>query len=259
MITPRTWKCYTQWGPDGKGFSLAEDVGLRFIEKARSLGVKNIAIHKGIPFGRQSYEHSLCDDVGVGARQFPDVNFLIYHSGWVPGKTESAFDPTHNEGVDSLIKSLLDNQVEKNSNVYAELGSTWRGLMKDPQSAAHALGKLFKYVGQDNVVWGTDSVWYGSPQDQILGFRSFQIAQELREEYGYPEITPELRAKVFGLNALKPYGISLEEANQRASNDEVSNRRLAYQDRPDPHFLTHGPKTRREFLALLRLQGGVPS
>ncbi|MFU8820929.1 MAG: hypothetical protein ACNA8G_05165 [Gammaproteobacteria bacterium] len=51
--------------------------------------------------------------------------------------------------------------------MYAELGSTWRFLMRDPDSAAHALGKLFRYVGEDNVLWGTDSICYGSPQDQI--------------------------------------------------------------------------------------------
>ncbi len=252
------WKCYTQWGPDGTGFYLSDDVGRAFIEKARNLGVKNIAVHKGIPFGRRSYEHSLCTDVGVVARDYPDVNFLIYHSGWVPGQPEGPYDPDRNEGLDSLIKSVLEHDAVGLSNVYAELGSTWRGLMRDPDSAAHGLGKLLKYLGEDQVLWGTDSIWYGSPQDQIQAFRAFQIAPELREAHGYPEITPELRAKIFGLNALKPYGIALEEARRRAAADPVHREREAYREAPDPHFLTFGPKTRREFLALVRANGGQP-
>src|SRR6266850_6429462 len=86
------WKTYTQWGPDGKGFFLSDDVGMRFIEKARALGVKNICVHKGLPFGRQSYEHSQCSDIGVVAKRFPDVNFLIYHSGFVTGVPEQAYE-----------------------------------------------------------------------------------------------------------------------------------------------------------------------
>jgi predicted TIM-barrel fold metal-dependent hydrolase len=252
------WKCYTQYGPGKKGFFLYdEDSGIPFIEKARRLGVNNIAVHKGIPFGRDSYEHSLCDDIGVVAKAYPDVNFLIYHSGYVPGQPEGPYNPDRNEGIDSLVKSILDNGVARNSNVYAELGSTWRFLsMRDPDSAAHMLGKLFKYVGEDNVLWGTDSVWYGSPQDQIQAFRTFQIAEPVREANGYPEITPLLRAKVFGLNALKPYNITMDEALLRASNDPVSQARLAYREDPQPHFRTYGPKTQQEFLNLLRLTGG---
>ncbi len=82
-------------------------------------------------------------------------------------------------------------------------------LMSKPHEAAHALGKLFKYVGQDNVLWGTDSIWYGSPQDQIQAFRAFQIAESLQEAQGYPAITDTLRAKVFGLNAARVYGVSV--------------------------------------------------
>ena len=48
------------------------------------------------------------------------------------------------------------------------------------------------------MLWGTDSIWYGSPQDQIQAFRAFQISPEFRERFGYPEITPAIRAKVFG-------------------------------------------------------------
>ncbi len=252
------WKCYTQYGPGGKGFFLSdEDTGIPFIEKARKLGVRNICVHKGIPFGRQSYQHSLCDDIGVVARAYPDVNFLIYHSGYVPGQPEGPFDPARNEGIDSLLKSVVDNEVAPNSNVYAELGSTWRFLYtRDPESAAHTLGKLFQYIGEDNVLWGTDSVWYGSPQDQIQAFRTFQIAPELREQHGYPEITPQLRAKVFGLNACKPYTISAEEVMRVAANDTISRSRAEYANNPQPHFQTYGPRTRREFLELLKLTGG---
>ena len=252
------WKCYTQYGPDGKGFFLSdEDTGIPFIEKARKLGVNNICVHKGIPFGRESYEHSLCDDVGKVAKRYPDVNFLIYHSGYVPGQPEGPYDPDRNEGIDSLIRSVLENDVAPNSNVYAELGSTWRFLsMRDPQSAPHALGKLLRYVGEDNVLWGTDSVWYGSPQDQIQAFRAFQIPAELRERHGYPEITPALRAKIFGLNAVVPYRISVEEVLQSAAGDPIGRRRPEYLAHPEPHFRTYGPRTRREFLRLLDLTGG---
>ena len=51
---------------------------------------------------------------------------------------------------------------------------------------------------------------------------SSQLPPELRDRYGYPEITDELRAKIFGLNALKPYDISLDEATMRAGNDLVA-------------------------------------
>ena len=61
-------------------------------------------------------------------------------------------------------------------NVYTELGSTWRFVMRNPDNATHTLGKLIKHVGADRVLWG-------SPQDQIQAFRAFQIAEPLRERH----------------------------------------------------------------------------
>ena len=253
------WKCYTQWGPDGKGFFLHDEAtGLRLIEKARALGVKNICVHKGLPFGQRSYEHSVASDIGVVAKLFPDVNFLVYHSGFVAGQAEGAYDPGRGEGVDALIRSVEENGVPPNANVYAELGSTWRYLMRDPDSAAHVIGKLVKHIGAANLLYGSDCIWYGSPQDQIQAFRSFQISEELREQHGYPEITPALRARIFGLNAAKPYGIEVGEVLKRARHDPIQQRRAAYREDPDPHFLTFGPKTRRAFLANLKARGGSP-
>ena len=129
--------------------------------------------------------------------------------------------------------------------------------MRDPDSAAHSIGNLVKHLGEYKVVWGTDSIWYGSLQDQIQAFRTFQISEELREAHDYPGITPDLRAKIFGLNATRPYNLSSDEVMLRAGADRLSTDRLAYRENPDPHFQTFGPKTRREFLDFLRLSGGL--
>jgi uncharacterized protein len=254
------WKTYTQWGPQGKGYWLDDPkVGIPFIEKARALGVKVICIHKGIPLFNLDYEYSTCRDIGVVAKRYPDVSFIVYHSGFEPDREEGPYNPAKElGGVDSLIKSLEDNGIPPNSNVYAELGTTWRRLMQDPNQAAHVLGKLLKYVGENNVLWGTDSIWYGSPQDQIQAFRAFQISAHYREQYGYPELTSELRAKVFGLNAAKPYQLAPDEIRKRGAKDRLGRIKAAYLDDPEPGFTTYGPRTRREFLQLYHLKHGRP-
>jgi uncharacterized protein len=253
------FKTYTQWGPSGTGFWMTDDVGVAFVEKARKVGVRNICIHKGLDFGPKSYEHSTCRDIGPIARQFPDMNFLIYHSGFVSSKPEGPYDPQRTDGIDALVTSLMSSGIKRNANVYAELGSTWRFLsMRDPDSAAHAMGKLFKHVGEDNVLWGTDSIWYGSPQDQIQAFRTFQISETLRERHGYPTITPQLRAKVFGLNATKPYKLAADELRKFTERDKVAHAKAEYAERLNPSYATHGPRTRREFLNLRAWHSGEP-
>jgi predicted TIM-barrel fold metal-dependent hydrolase len=253
------FKTYTQWGPGGTGFWMTDDVGVAFVEKARKLGVRNICIHKGIDFGPKSYEHSTCRDIGPIAKQFPDMNFLIYHSGYVLSKPEAEYDPQRTDGIDALVTSVMKSGIKPNSNVYAELGSTWRFMsMRDPDSAAHGLGKLFKHIGEDNVLWGTDSIWYGSPQDQIQAFRTFQISDALRDKHGYPKITPQLRAKVFGLNATRPYALAADELRKYTAHDRVAQSKEEYSERPNPSFNTYGPRTRREFLNLRAWHRGEP-
>lgn len=246
------WKTYTQYGPDGRGYRLDDErAGVPFVEKARALGVRVICIHKGFPLPGMQDEHSLCADVGAVAKRFPDVHFIVYHAGFETGTTEGPYDPARARGINSLVRSLRESGIAPGSNVYAELGSTWRYLMRDPTQAAHALGKLLGAVGEDNVLWGTDSIWYGSPQDQIQAFRVFQIAPELRERHGYPELTPGIREKIFGWNATRPYGIAPDVARRHARS---ALRKPDAQTR-DPSFETYGPRTRREFLRLRELGG----
>ena len=263
------WKTYTQASVGAQsGWWLDDDEhGAPLIERARETGVKLICCHKGLPLpaggmmSKKNRQFGSCRDVGPAARKNPDIDFIIYHAGFDPGLEEGPFEPRDNagdkaetkNGIDSLVQTLIDNELGPGSNVYAELGSTWRYLMREPDQAAHAIGKLLKYVGEDNVVWGTDCIWYGSPQDQIQAFRNFQISPEFQERYGYPEITPAIRAKVFGLNAMKPYRIDPEEIRPHLDADPMQRARDDYEGQEDPSYVTYGPKTRREFFDLLRM------
>ncbi len=252
------FKTYTQFGPrDGDaGFWLDDErYGLPFIERARKLGVRNICVHKGLAFGPRGYEFSTSSDVGRAAKRFPDLNFLVYHAGFDTAVKERPYDPNAKAGVDVLIRSVREHGVK---NVYAELGSTWRFVMRDPEQAAHLLGKLLKHLGEDNILWGTDSIWYGSPQDQILAFRAFEISREFQDKYGYPALTPAIKRKIFGLNGARVYGLRPEQMRQKLARDRVQKTKLDYLNAPDPSFATYGPRTRREFLAFRALHGEMP-
>jgi hypothetical protein len=72
------------------------------------------------------------------------------------------------------------------------------------------LGKLLAAVGEDRILWGTDSIWYGSPQEQIAAFRAFEISAAFQQDFGYPALTAQAKAKIFGLNAATAYGIDPE-------------------------------------------------
>ena len=63
-------------------------------------------------------------------------------------------------------------------------------------------------VGPDRIVWGTDSIWYGSPQPLIDAFRSFQIPESFQEKYGYPALTAETKDKILSHNARRVYAVS---------------------------------------------------
>jgi predicted TIM-barrel fold metal-dependent hydrolase len=211
----RAWKTFTHFpdffDPGGGAWWLDDHerglpaVGEPFIRKSLELGIPTICVHKGLSGGSR---YSSPMDVGPAARTHRDANFVVYHSGYESGTFEGPYTAATAEvGVNRLIASLERAGIGPNENVYAELGTTWWNVMRTPTQAAHVLGKLLKHVGEDNVVWGTDCLFYGSPQPQIQAFRAFHISAEFQERYGYPKLTKELRAKVLGRNAARLYGI----------------------------------------------------
>jgi uncharacterized protein len=111
--------------------------------------------------------------------------------------------------------------------------------MGSPEDVRRVLGKVLVAVGEDNVLWGTDSIWFGSPQDQIQAFRAFEITEEYQERFGYPALTPELKAKVLGLNAARLYGVDPLESPCRPSRED----REAIREAHPAANRTYGPTT----------------
>ena len=249
------WKMYPQYGADGTGIWLTDPSARRMFERARALGVKTVAVHKGLPLPGLEYEYSSPKDMGQAAVENPDLAFLTYHSGFEASVTEGPYNTQQPKGIDRLIKAHQNAGLQRNQgNLYAEMGSMWRHFMTRPTEAAHVMGKLLKYFGEDRIMWGTDSIWYGSPQDQIQAFRSFEISPEFQERFGYPALTGEVKRKIFGLNGARVYGIDVTALQE----GELTTKREAYRAEPNPSFQTFGPQSRREVLALWKANGGRP-
>ncbi len=231
---PAGLKVYTLYGasaPEGAeaGWMLDdEEVGTPFLERTRSLGVRIVCAHKGLGALAPT---SSPRDIGPAASAFPELDFLVYHSGYeVPeGDVEegSYSEEVAHLGTNRLIDGLRKAGIGQGENVYAELGSTWYLLMRRPREAAHVLGKLLLAVGEDNLLWGTDSVWYGPARPLIDAFRAFQIPAEFSERYGYPPLTRERKAKILGLNAARVYGVDPESARAMAASDDLAWTRTA--------------------------------
>lgn len=197
----KAWKVYTHVGP---GWRLDDRVGDAFVVQAKALKIPIVCVHKGLSGGSKWASPA---DVGPAAARHPDMAFVTYHSGYESGQKEGPYlAKSANAGINRLITSIQRAGVKPN-RVYAELGSTWWQVMRDPTQAAHVLGKLLRFVGEDNVLWGTDSIWYGSPQGQIQALRAFRISRELQEKHGYPALTDTIKRKILGLNAARLYGV----------------------------------------------------
>ncbi len=227
------WKCYT--GSPPKGFDHGwwmddEKVAYPMLEKARALGVPRVCVHKGLPLGPVAdYNHPR--DLIKAAKDFPDINFLVYHSGFLrSGSVEETFARTGQIPWTSEFcrMKLAETGIK---NIYMELGSTFGQLVTtSPEICAHLLGEIIRSFGADHVVWGTDSIWYGTPQWQIEAFRRFKIPEQLIEKHGYSPLTREVKAQIFGLNGARVFGIDAHAKRNELPKDYLSRIKMAYRE-----------------------------
>jgi predicted TIM-barrel fold metal-dependent hydrolase len=231
-LKPDSWKGYTIGDNTNKHLSKwpfrldDEKVMYPFYERLvkwskEKPSLKNVCIHKGLfpPSVERQFPHLLgyCDvgDVGQAAKDWPQLNFVIYHSAyrWVagPGGTAAAaWDQLQRQGRVDWVSDLADIPAQFGvNNVYADLGQIFaHSNMAEPRVAAYMLGYMIKGLGADHVVWGTDSLWTGSPQWQIEALRRLEIPEDLQKKYGLAPMGPAtgpVKTAILGGNNARLY------------------------------------------------------
>lgn len=197
------------------------------------MGVRNICTHKGLPIPGRGKDFFKPDDIIKAAKDWPDINWIVFHSGMKNMMTllspgESGIDADGN--IPWTTEFCRNIKAAGLNNVYLELGAVFgHSVVTHPEVCGHLLGQVIAAVGSDHVIWGTDSIWWGSPQWQIEAFRRFQIPETLQTKFGYLPISPEDRAKIFGLNSARLFDVNVQEARKAIPVDMLSRMKMAYQ------------------------------
>ena len=134
------WKMYTGAELGEKAWFMDDEkVAYPFWEKTQKLGIRNLCVHKGLPLG--AFNEKACTplDLEKAAKDFPDLNFIIYHSGyprlragWASGTGEQGRwtrRPTIRRKFPGSATSCASCKSNpKIKNIYFELGSTFHML-----------------------------------------------------------------------------------------------------------------------------------
>jgi uncharacterized protein len=190
-----------------------------FYERAAKAGIKNVCIHKGLfpAFAEEAQPHlaahAAVGDVGKAAKDWPQLNFVIYHSGYrhLGGPPANGMNEWQQSGRLSWLSDLAEIPAKYGvTNVYGDLGAifAWT-VIAQPVLAAAMMGTLIKGLGADHVIWGTDSVWTGSPQWQIEAMRRLEILDDMQKQYGFAPLGPAdgpVKAAILGENGLRIFG-----------------------------------------------------
>jgi len=238
------WKCYTGSCPVGfeHGWWMDDEkIAYPMLERARQLNIPRVCVHKGLPLGAVAdYNHTR--DLIKAAKDFPDIQFLVYHSGLRSSASiEEEFAKTGQIPWTTEFCRMKQAQPSI-QNIYMELGSTFAQLVTtQPAICAHLLGQVIDAFGHDHVLWGTDSIWYGTPQWQIEAFRRFQMPQRLIEQYRYQLLTREIKTQIFGLNAARLFGVDPAAKRRELPQDYLERIRMSYlEEGPEPSHRLYG-------------------
>ena len=169
-----------------------EKVTYKGYEKMVKAGIKNVCVHKGLfaPGVEKAFPNlrGFADvaDVGQAAKDWPQLNFIIYHSAYrhVGGDPKVALAEFERTGRIAWTSDLADIPAQYGvNNVYGDVGQLFATtLVAEPNVCAALMGTLIKGLGADRVCWGTDALWTGSPQWQIEGLRRLEIPEDDAEE-----------------------------------------------------------------------------
>lgn len=224
-LRPDGWKGYTVGDNTHKETSRypwrLDDEKLMYpaYERMAKAGIRNVCVHKGLfpPSVERNVPnlraYADVSDVGRAAKDWPQLNFVVYHSGYrhVGGSPAEAMAEWNQTGRSSWVSDLADIPAKYGvTNVYGDLGQLFAYTsVAEPRLAAALMGTLIKGLGTDHVIWGTDAVWTGAPQWQIEGLRRLEIPEDMQEAHGFTPLGsadgPVKRA-IFAENGFRIFG-----------------------------------------------------
>ncbi len=141
-----------------------EKVAYKGYEKMVKAGIKNVCVHKGLfPPGIEKQYPNLrgfadVADVGQAAKDWPQLNFVIYHSAYrhVGGDPRVALAEFERTGRIAWTSDLADIPAQYGvNNVYGDVGQLFATtLVAEPNVCAALMGTLIKGLGADHVCLG---------------------------------------------------------------------------------------------------------
>lgn len=168
-----------------------ERIAYPMYERARASGVKVLQFHKGNPWGLQNMEYLLPYDLQAPARDFPDITFIVHH----------------------LALPYFEQMVSiaaRFPNVYLSLAGYISFYRIAPRRVQDHLGRLLQMVGPDKLLWASEAALAGGPAPTLEAFMGLSIPDDMRRDYGYPQITRADKKKILGENFARLLGIDLE-------------------------------------------------
>jgi hypothetical protein len=217
-----------------------ERLAYRAYEKFLSSAIHNVAIHKGLYTRSDELryprlkEFAKVDDVGRAARDWPQLNFIIYHAAYRytgEGEPAVALAEFERTGRMEWVSDLAEIPARYGvTNVYADIGASFAACcISEPHTAAAMLGILIRGLGAEHVIWGTDSIWFGSPQWQVEALRRLEIPEQMQRRHGFAPLglaDAPVKTAIFGMNAARLHQLPLTARWQ--CNDSLEQHRLAY-------------------------------
>ena len=232
-----------------------EKVTYKAYEKFVAAGIKNVCIHKGLfaPSVEKQFPNLVgyagVADVGQAAKDWPQLNFIIYHGAYrhVGGDPAVALAEFERTGRISWTSDLADIPAQYGvNNVYADVGQLFATtLVAQPRVAAALMGIMIKGMGVDRVNWGTDAVWTGAPQWQIEGLRRLEIPEDMQKKYGFAPLGQEpdspVKTAIFSGNNARLYNINPRRAMLDIKNDKLTALKAEYEKNgAEPSHMRYG-------------------
>src|SRR5438094_2690785 len=246
-LKPDSWKGYTIGDPLfpsklGTYWRLDDEkLVYPFYERAVKSGINTICIHKGLlPADYEKswpevWKYATVEDLPKAAKDWPKLNFVIYHGALrafqeSPDASMAEFDKTGRIQWATDLAEIPSKYGVR--NVYGEIGTAFATCaVSNPRFAAAFIGTLVRGLGPDRVLWGTDSVWYGSPQWQIEAMRRLEIPEEMRKAHKFAALGPtdgKVKTAIFSGNASRLYNINPKTALGAITNDKIAAIRAEY-------------------------------